>query len=378
MASKRVYGVRPFMRGEIYKLLENPIYIGEIHHKGHHYKAQHPPIVDRKLWNAVRAKLAANAHDRHVGRGTAEPSLLAGLLHDDQGNRLTPTHTVKNGKRYRYYALQHPRARKAEHRRSNTQPSRSTWRIPAAEIETAVITQLTKRLADPHWLLKHAAGRQTIDHHKAVCVRGKDIAARLRSRTGADLRAVLLDMVRRVILADSGIRIQIDRSHLIKATGDRAPQGRKHLGPGKQNHDHVHLSAGPRQAKAAGTIQIHVPISLVRRGLETKLIIDAPGDDRGSRKPDPVLVKLVANAHRWWDDLVTGRYLTTRALAQAYGTDERYVARVLRLAFLAPPIIVAIVTGQQRIELNAQRLMTVGDLPHSWGRQIADPGIVGF
>jgi DNA invertase Pin-like site-specific DNA recombinase len=373
MTSKRVYGARPFMRGEIYKLLENPIYIGEIHHKGHHYSAQHPPIVDRKMWNAVRAKLAANAHDGHVGRGTAEPSLLAGLLHDNQGNRLTPTHTVKNGKRYRYYALQHPRAGHADHGRSKAQPARSTWRIPAAEIETTVIAQLAKRLADPHWLLKHAAGRQTIARQKAIIAKGKEVAGRLRSCTGANLRALLLSLVTRIILADSSISVEIDRSHLVgRVTGDQPSQRRKHLEPGKQNHDRVHLSTGPRQAKAAGTIKIDVPTVLARRGLETKLIINAPGDDQGSRKPDPVLVKLIANAHRWWEDLKAGRYPTTRALAQACSTDERYVARVLRLAFLAPPIIDAIVTGQQPIELTPQRLMTMRNLPHSWDKQIAD------
>jgi DNA invertase Pin-like site-specific DNA recombinase len=378
MASKRAYGARPFMRGEIYKLLENPIYIGEIHHNGHLYKAQHPPIVDRKLWNAVRAKLVAYAHDRHVGRGTADPSLLAGLLHDDQGNRLTPTHTVKNGKRYRYYALQHRRAGTARPDNDKTQASPPNWRIPAAEIETTVIAQLAKRLADPHWLLKNVTGRHTIAQRKAIIAQGKDIVARLQSLTGADLRALLLCLISHVSLSDSDIRIDVDRSHLIETTEDRAPRTRKHLEPGKQNHESIHSSAGPRQTKAADKIQIDIPIALARRGMETKLIINAPGEDRGSRKPDPVLVKLIANAHRWWNDLITGRYLTTRALAQAYGTDERYVARVLRLAFLAPPIIDAIVTGQQPIELNAQRLMTVGDLPHSWGRQTADPGIVGF
>jgi DNA invertase Pin-like site-specific DNA recombinase len=372
MASKRVYGARPFMRGEIYKLLENPIYIGEIHHKGHLYKAQHPPIVDRKLWNAVRAKLAANAHDRHVGRGTAEPSLLASLLYDDRGNRLTPTHTVKNGKRYRYYALQHPRAGKAEREHSDPPSPRSTWRIPAAEIETTVIAQLSKRLADPHWLLKNVTGRHTIAQRKAIIAQGKDIAARLQSLTGADLRALLLCLISHVSLSDSDIRIDVDRSHLAGATKDRASQAQRHLAPEEKIRGHVHSSENSRRGKIDDIIQIHVPIALGRRGLETRLIINVVGEDQNSRKPDPTLVKLIANAHRWWEDLMTGRYPTIRALAQAYRTDERYVARVLQLAFLAPPTVDAIVTGQQPIELTAQRLMTVRDLSHSWSQQMTE------
>jgi hypothetical protein len=63
-------------------------------------------------------------------------------------------------------------------------------------------------------------------------------------------------------------------------------------------------------------------------------------------------------------------YPTTRALAKAYGKDERYVARVIPFAFLASPIVDEIVSGRQPIELTAQRLMTLSDLPHSWKTQI--------
>jgi DNA invertase Pin-like site-specific DNA recombinase len=370
MASKRIYGARPFMRGEIYKLLENPIYIGEIHHKGHRYDGQHPPIVERKLWNAVRAKLTANAHDRHIGRGIAEPSLLAGLLHDDRGNRLTPTHTVKNGKRYRYYALQRRHVGKALPDKIEAAPPR--WRIPASEIETVVIAQLAKRLTEPHWLLKNSIGRQTIAQRKATIVEGKKVAARLQSLAGSDLRALLLSVVTHVSLSDSGIRIDVDRSLPTETTKRQAPQVQKRPAADTQDGDCKQSPTKRRQCKAGDKIRIHVPIALGRRGLETKLIIKAPGEDQDARKPDPVLVKLIANAHQWWEYLVTGRYPTTRALAEAYGTDERYVARVVQLAFLAPPTIDAIVTGQQPIELTAQRLMKLHHLPHSWNRQMAE------
>lgn len=375
MTSKRVYGARPFMRGEIYKLLENPIYLGEIHHKGHRYEGQHPPIVDRRLWNAVRAKLAANAHDRHIGRGIADPSLFAGLLQDDHGNRLTPTHTAKNGKRYRYYALQqHRRANKTDARSNSPVPDSATqfavrWRIPASEIEAIVVAHLAKCLGDPHWLLKHVVPQQGIANRKAAIAAGKSIASRLQSLTGSDLRGLLLSLVRCISLSDSAIRLDIDRSHLIEATNPRQPLAQEHFEGNHQRRERSHSFAKPRAAKTGNTIQIHIPIALGRRGLETRLIIEAPGENPSARKPDPVLLKLIANAHRWWDDLMAGRYPTTRALAQAYGKDERYVARVVQLAFLAPPIVDAIVTGQQPVELTAQRLMRRRDLPHGWNRQ---------
>jgi site-specific DNA recombinase len=96
-------GGRPFSRGHIYNLLSNPIYIGEIAHKGQLYPGQHPALIDADTWAAVRDQLAANARDHRRKAHATEPSLLAGLLTDAQGERLTPSHAVKKDRRYRYY-----------------------------------------------------------------------------------------------------------------------------------------------------------------------------------------------------------------------------------------------------------------------------------
>src|SRR5438874_4710574 len=96
-------GGKTLSRGHIYSLLSNPIYIGQIAHKGQLYPGHHPALIDGETWIAVRDQLVANA-SRHQSKSTAaEPSLLAGLLTDARGERLTPSHAVKNGRRYRYY-----------------------------------------------------------------------------------------------------------------------------------------------------------------------------------------------------------------------------------------------------------------------------------
>src|SRR3984893_2005487 len=97
-------GGKPFSRGHIYQLLTNPIYIGQIAHKGQLYPGQHPALIDAYTWAAVRDQLAANARDHRRKAHATEPSLLADLLTDAQGERLTPSHAVKKGRRYRYYA----------------------------------------------------------------------------------------------------------------------------------------------------------------------------------------------------------------------------------------------------------------------------------
>src|SRR5947207_10073948 len=89
-ASGSERGGGPFSRGHIYRLLLNPIYIGQIAHKGQLYPGQHRALIDTETWTALRDRLAANATNHRRKAGAAESSLLAGLLVDASGERLTP------------------------------------------------------------------------------------------------------------------------------------------------------------------------------------------------------------------------------------------------------------------------------------------------
>ncbi len=84
-------------------MLSNRVYRGEIVHKGNAFPGEHPAIIDEALWSEVQQTLVTNRVDRDTGLGANEPSLLAGLVFDARGERLTPTHAVKKGTRYRYY-----------------------------------------------------------------------------------------------------------------------------------------------------------------------------------------------------------------------------------------------------------------------------------
>ncbi len=99
-------GGASYSRGALYELLQNRLYLGEIPHKEQSYPGEHAAIVERTLWDEVQAKLKANVHARRNGTNASAPSLLRGLLYDAEGNRYTPSHAVKNGKRYRYYISQ--------------------------------------------------------------------------------------------------------------------------------------------------------------------------------------------------------------------------------------------------------------------------------
>ncbi len=137
--SGRVSGGSTLYRGALYLMLQNKVYIGEITHKAESYPGQHDAIVERDLWDKVQAILANNRVERSTGSVAKDPSLLAGLMFDGDGNRMTPTHAVKNDRRYRYYIS-----------RSLTTGPRKTSpagiRIPAREIEKLVSQRLMEFL----------------------------------------------------------------------------------------------------------------------------------------------------------------------------------------------------------------------------------------
>jgi len=123
-------------------LLGNPLYIGEISHKGERHEGQHEAIVDRNIWDRVQATLGDNTQGKRQRVNAKESSLLAGLMVDEFGNKLTATHAVKDGKRYRYYTSKQSAARGSHNRPI------SAYRIPAAEIEAIVTREIVTFLRD--------------------------------------------------------------------------------------------------------------------------------------------------------------------------------------------------------------------------------------
>ena len=126
---KRPGGGLSFSRGHLYRLLANPVYVGGISHKGVVHPGQHQAILAQAVWDAVQAQLAQNAQGHSDRIDASDPSLLAGLLRDERGQALKPTHAKKGRKRYRYYCTAaSPQTDEAK-----------AMRVPALELEKAVL-----------------------------------------------------------------------------------------------------------------------------------------------------------------------------------------------------------------------------------------------
>jgi DNA invertase Pin-like site-specific DNA recombinase len=144
-------------KGVLYKMLNNRVYIGEAVHKGTSYPGEHEPIIDRKLWDQVHAILKESPRKRANNTRAQTPALLKGLLFGPDGAAMSPTHTRKSGRLYRYYISQ-----------SAMKRGRSDCPVPlapAAELERIVIDQVRGLLKMPEIIVQtwRAARKQRKD-----------------------------------------------------------------------------------------------------------------------------------------------------------------------------------------------------------------------
>jgi site-specific DNA recombinase len=143
-------------KGYVYKLLNNRVYIGQAVHKGAAYPGEHQAIISESLWDKVHSVLAESPRHRANVTRTQTPALLKGLIFGPTGRAMTPTHTRKGGKLYRYYVSTDVLKRDA-----NACPVR---RIPAAEIESAVVEQVRGILRSPEIIVRTwRVARQSMD-----------------------------------------------------------------------------------------------------------------------------------------------------------------------------------------------------------------------
>jgi site-specific DNA recombinase len=133
-------------KGILYKLLNNPVYIGEAVHKGVSYPGEHVAIVDRKVWDKVQAQFQTNPRKRAGTARAQTPSLLKGLIFGPGGVAMSPSHTRKNGRLYRYYVSQTTLKQGAA--------ACPIGRVPAAEIEKIVINQVRILLRSPEIIVQ--------------------------------------------------------------------------------------------------------------------------------------------------------------------------------------------------------------------------------
>jgi DNA invertase Pin-like site-specific DNA recombinase len=137
---------KPVEKGYLYRIITNPVYVGEAVHKGTSYPGEHKAIIDRKLWDRVQEILKESPRKRGANSRARTPALLKGLIFGPSGSAMTPSHTRRNGKLYRYYVDMDVLKRGSE-------PGRAS-RVAAGDLERAVIDQLRAILQTPELVIR--------------------------------------------------------------------------------------------------------------------------------------------------------------------------------------------------------------------------------
>jgi hypothetical protein len=162
------------------------------------------------------------------------------------------------------------------------------------------------------------------------------------------------------------LRIEVRSNELMMALSSSEKAQGVQFGP-----KHIGTKAA-RSAKSQpdeDVVTLSSPVVFKRRGVETKIILEAALSLKHSQ-PDPALIKTVARAHVWFEDIIAGR-LTMTELATREGMKVSSVAKLLPLAFLAPDIVEAILAGHQSATIVAHHLIR-SDLPVLWKQQRAE------
>jgi site-specific DNA recombinase len=314
-------------------------------HKDRAYPGEHTPIIDADLWQKVQSTLAANRVDRGAGTGDDHLSLLAGFIYDAHGELMTPSHAVKKGVRYRYYVSKSLVT-------GGKEATRRGQRIPAIQIEALVTARIRAWLADPVAVLNavQCCGPDAIAQ-KRLLDEASQLAASWQELDAEQLRAILRAMVTKVQVHSDRVDVTLDQmgvSLWLNAKDQPRP-----------------IRAGGIDREQYLTI-LTIAARLKRTGIEMRLLVD---DRSEPENVDPSLVRLLLRAYVIRARLLEEPSLPLKEIAVEQGISSSYVTRLLRLAFLAPDIVAAILTGRHPPQLTANRLMDDTRLPLDWTAQ---------
>jgi site-specific DNA recombinase len=307
LSTGRTRGGIPFGRGALYYLLSNHFYIGEVKYKNEILPGEQPPIMDRALFEAVRQKALAQWSHRTLVRSKSD-HLLTGLLFDDAGHRMLATHATKAGVRYRYYV-----STPFLHGEAKTASAGSVSRVPAAEIEEAVVKSLKQHLVTEQ---NNSTSNVLTELIASIVVHNDRLIVRLKSES-----------------PDEAADFSDDRSLIIPWQKPPSKRARQILLP----HNASRTKARPQQF------------------------------ERRAR-----LVSAIARGRRWLDDVVSGRVTAVAQICARERCSVRQVNMTISLAFLGPNLVEAAVEGRLPRGVGIERLR---DLPTEWNRQFEALGL---
>jgi site-specific DNA recombinase len=291
-ASGRVKGGGPYSVGALAHFLKNRFYIGEVVYRGETHTGEHASIIDRPIFDAVQAKLAENARAQRI-RVENSPAILMGRIFDDRGNRMTPSHSNKDGVRYRYYVCHTLLQRRKR-------DAGRVARVPAIQLEKLVVEAIRAEAQPDSEPKGDLSDRAVIDRYVArIIVRPDSIDIELREPTAVSAPSLAAD----------------------------AP-----------------VTAGPETSSTCATV-ISLPWS-VPAFTSVKGVLHQP-EAKPTLKQETrdAILLAIAKARSWIDDVASGYVRSFAEIAERERKVERHIRLLTPLAFIPPRTLAAIIDG---------------------------------
>jgi hypothetical protein len=302
-------------------LLKNPIYRGKIVHRGTVYEGEHEAIVDEELWGAVQQRLQEKAPPRRRPKNDPQKALLRGLLSDPEGRPMVPTYATKGARRYAYYETRKDLVR------PDDQPA---TRIGQGQLERHLIMQLTGLLEDEHALR---------------CISGQEEGGTLRdlfAKAKLTAASLAFDNSRKTIIPQVIAAMQVRADKIC-----------------------VRLSATALGCDDSEYWEWSMPLPARKPFREAKLRIDTVDEER---PVDTALIALVGDALVARGLVLASPELSLNQIAKREGRCRKQLAKLVRLSWLNPHIVEAIVDGRAPQRLTRKRLLDA-ELPLAWSDQ---------
>ncbi|HLJ79254.1 MAG TPA: recombinase family protein [Acidobacteriaceae bacterium] len=327
-------------------MLRNPLYIGFIRHKKELYPGEHAGIIDRLTWDKAQALLSQNNRGGRRRERSTQPSLFTGIIFDAAENRYSPTHSNKNGCRYRYYTS---RAAIRKTKRSN-----SPARIPAPGIENAVTERILNLLNSPSELLEvlknsllDQDGVPPNGFYATVVERAARMVRVWKTLPALERDRFLAALIDRIVVYAEHVEIRLRLKVLL--------------------HDLPGPDSGVQAAQAADNFlpiaSVTCPFKHVDNGRALRLVI---GNDRLSNdRSRQLILRAIARSRLWYQRIVDGEAACLNDIIRRDGIDASHAKKIFPLAFLSPSCTESILRFNTDLTLKA----LLENIPMEWSRQ---------
>lgn len=312
-----------FSKGQLYHLLANKIYIGKITHKDKIYDGEHEAIICDEIFEKVQKLLYENKIDKTCGVKCSSNSLLAGLIYDDLGNKMTPSHSNSHGRRYRYYIS---RALK------NNEETGSVSKIPAGEVEKFVIETTKEFLQDKKQIQKIVSEYKISKQNKLIYI-AQDIQDYSEPKL---IRAI----IHKIMVSKNLIEITYNETSIKKVLNALA------------NNQEI-VVPDKNEELTPIVISKNIKITQLSRN-DNILILNAKEYD--TPEPNPYLVNAIVKSFYYHKQIQSGK--TIEDLQTEEGLkDSKYIRNIMNLKYISPELTEQILNGTQPKYLSLQKLI---------------------